>query len=207
MNIDKDELEYTEQGTGEPLLLVHGSASDYRTWHFQQDAFSKHFRTITYSRRYHWPNQPIPDGVGYSMLLHVNDLKKVSHSLDAKPAHLVGHSYGAFLCLLLTLQEPHLLRSLVLTEPPAITLFVSNNPNPLELMNLLITRPRTAAAIFKFGVSGVAPASRAFKRGDMESGIRTFGEAVFGQVGYDRLSDDRKPEETHITELRQRIGR
>ena len=35
MNINGDELEYTEQGTGEPLLLVHGSASDYRTWHFQ----------------------------------------------------------------------------------------------------------------------------------------------------------------------------
>jgi pimeloyl-ACP methyl ester carboxylesterase len=102
MNINGDELEYTEQGTGEPLVLVHGSASDYRTWHLQQAAFSKHFRTITYSRRYHWPNQPIPDGGDYSMLLHVDDLKKVIHSLDAKPAHLVGHSYGAFLCLLLT---------------------------------------------------------------------------------------------------------
>jgi len=192
MNINGDELEYTEQGAGEPLVLVHGSASDYRTWHFQHAAFSKHFRTITYSRRYHWPNQPIPDGGDYSMLLHVDDLREVIHSLDAKPAHLVGHSYGAFLCLLLALQEPHLVRSLVLAEPPAITLFVSNNPKPLELMILLVTRPRTAAAIIKFGASGVASASRAFKRGDMESGIRTFGEAVFGQGGYDRLSDDRK---------------
>jgi pimeloyl-ACP methyl ester carboxylesterase len=192
MNIDGDELEYTEQGTGEPLVLVHGSASDYRTWHLQQAAFSKHFRTITYSRRYHWPNQPIPDGGDYPMLQHVDDLKKVIHSLDAKPAHLVGHSYGAFLCLLLTLQEPHFVQSLVLAEPPAITLFVSSNPKPLELVNLLVTRPRIAAAIIKFVVSGVAPASRAFKRGDMESGIRKFGEAVFGHGGYDRLSDDRK---------------
>ena len=192
MNIDGNELEYTEQGAGEPLLLIHGSASDYRTWHYQQAAFSKHFHTVTYSRRYHWPNQPIPEGCDYSMLLHVDDLKKVIHSLDVKPAHLVGHSYGAFLCLLLTLQEPHLVRSLVLAEPPAITLFVSNNPKPLELLNLLVTRPCTAAAIIKFGLSGVAPARRAFKRGDTESGIRTFGEAVLGQGGYDRLSDDRK---------------
>jgi hypothetical protein len=40
---------------------------------FRQAAFSKHFRTITYSRRYHWPNQPIPDDCDYSMLLHVDE--------------------------------------------------------------------------------------------------------------------------------------
>lgn len=192
VNINDDALEYTEQGAGEPLVLVHGSASDYRTWQFQLDAFAKRFRTITYSRRYHWPNQPIAEGVDYSMLQQVDDLKKVIQSLDAEPAHLVGHSYGAFLCLLLTLREPDLARSLVLAEPPAITLFVSGDPKPLELLRLLVTRPRTAAAVIKFGAAGVAPARKAFKRGDMESGVRKFGEAVFGPGGYDRLPDDRK---------------
>jgi len=193
INVNGDALRYREEGTGEPLVLVHGSASDSRTWQHQLVPLSKHFRTIVYSRRYHWPNQPIPEGVDYAMLQQVDDLKEVLHTLRAMPAHLVGHSYGAFLCLLLTIQEPHLVRRLVLAEPPAITLFVSNNPKPMEILKLMVTRPpRTAAAIIKFGVSGVGPARRAIREGDADTGIRKFGEAVFGRGGYDRLPAGRK---------------
>lgn len=192
VNINGRALEYGELGRGEPLLLVHGSASDYRTWHLQREAFAERFRVIWFSRRYHWPNDPIPDGVDYSMDEHVADLQALVHSRDAAPCHLVGHSYGAILCLLLAMREPSLVRTLVLAEPPAITLFVSNIPKPLELLKLLVTRPRTAAAIIRFGAKGVAPASKAFQGGDTEAGIRVFGDAVFGPGGYERLPESRK---------------
>jgi non-heme chloroperoxidase len=42
-------LETAERGSGEPLVLVHGSASDYRTWQIQQEEFGKRFRTIVNS--------------------------------------------------------------------------------------------------------------------------------------------------------------
>lgn len=192
LTIDGDRLAYDERGTGVPVVLVHGSASDYRTWRLQQDALAGRFRVITYSRRYHWPNRPIAEGADYAMRQHVDDLGTVVRALDAAPVHLVGHSYGAFLCLLLALRAPHLIRSLVLAEPPVITLFVSSNPKPAELLKLLATRSRTAAAIIKFGAAGVAPARKAFRRGDIEAGIRAFGGAVFGHGGYDRLPGDRK---------------
>jgi pimeloyl-ACP methyl ester carboxylesterase len=192
VTVNGETLEYGEIGRGEPLVLVHGSASDYRTWHLQQEAFAERFRVIYYSRRYHWPNDPIPDGTDYSMDEQVADLIALVRSLDAAPAHLVGHSYGAFLCLLVAMQEPSLVRTLVLSEPPAITLFVSSTPKPLELLKLLATRPRTAAAIIKFGAKGVGPASKAFRDGDMTTGIRTFGDAVFGPGGYERLPEPRK---------------
>jgi pimeloyl-ACP methyl ester carboxylesterase len=123
---------------------------------------------------------------------HVDDLEALLRSLEAAPAHLVGHSYGAFLCLLLAMRKPSLVRTLVLAEPPVITLFVSSAPKPLEILALLATRPRTAGAIIKFGAKGVAPATKAFRRGDLEAGIRTFGDAVFGPGGYDRLPEARK---------------
>jgi pimeloyl-ACP methyl ester carboxylesterase len=192
VNVSGRPLEYGEIGSGEPLVLVHGSASDYRTWHLQQEAFAERFRVIYFSRRYHWPNDPIPDGADYTMDEHVTDLQALVRSLDAAPAHLVGHSYGAFLCLLLAMREPSLVRTLVLAEPPVITLFVSNIPKPLELLKLLATRPRTAAALIKFGAKGVAPARKAFQEGDLNAGIRTFGNAVFGAGGYDRLPEPRK---------------
>lgn len=185
-------IECRESGSGEPLVLVHGSASDYRTWELQQDAFAERFRVISYSRRYHWPNDPIQDGTDYSMNEQVADLRALLRVLDAAPAHLVGHSYGAFLCLLLAMRESSLVRTLVLAEPPVITLFVSSRPKLGEILKLLATRPCVAADIMKFGVKGVAPASKAFMRGDMEAGLRTFGDAVFGPGGYDRLSGPRK---------------
>ena len=178
--INGSEFHYEDTGSGEPLILVHGSASDARAWKGQQQEFANHFRTICYSRRYHWPNKPIADNTDYSMMLHVEDLAALLETLDATPAHLVGHSYGAFLCTLLAMKEPRLVRSLVLAEPPAITLFVSNQPKPAELIRLLFTRPATALSIIKFGATGVDPAKNAFRRGDTETGARIFGDAVFG---------------------------
>ena len=57
VNVSGNALEYVEAGSGTPIVLVHGSASDHRTWHLQQEALAEHFRVITFSRRYHWPNE------------------------------------------------------------------------------------------------------------------------------------------------------
>lgn len=192
LNINRAQLEYMEDGSGEPLVFVHGSASDHRTWVRQRGEFATQYRVIAYSRRYHWPNEPIPEGSDYSMIEHVDDLQALLHALDAVPAHLVGHSYGAFLCMLLAMREPRLVRTLVLAEPPVITLFISNSPKPMEILRLLAARPRTAVAILKFGAKGVAPAIKAFRQGDMEAGIRIFGNAVFGPDGYHHLPESRK---------------
>lgn len=185
-------LTYFEHGKGDPLVLVHGSASDYRTWKRQLPFFAEYYRTISYSRRYHWPNAPIPDTAEYAMDEQVEDLRTLITTLGKGSVHLAGHSYGAFLCLVLAIRNPDLVRSLVLSEPPAITLFVSNTPTPSEILKLMLSHPRTAAAIIRFGVTGLVPARRAINRGEMAKGVRLFGDAVFGPGGYDRFSEFRK---------------
>ena len=191
LEINGTSLEYAEYGQGEPLVFVHGSASDYRTWHNQQETFSGHYRVITYSRRYHWPNGQIPEDADYSMSEHLDDLEALIQKLNAVPAHLVGHSYGAFLCLLLAIKKPELVRTLVLAEPPVITLFVSNTPKPLELLPLLVTRPRTAITLIKFGVKAMAPAQAVAKSNDAKKAMRLFGAAILGQQFFNQLSERR----------------
>ena len=181
-------LEYREEGSGEPVLFVHGSASDLRSWDLQIPAFAKRYHTIRYSRRYHWPNPPIGSTADYSMDEHVADLEDLLRSRCEPPVHLVGHSYGAFLCLLLTIRAPDLVRTLVLAEPPVITLFVSNSPKPAEIVRLLLTRPRTALAVLRFGVKGRGPATAAARRGEMDAAMQIFGAAVLGRTFHDRLS-------------------
>jgi pimeloyl-ACP methyl ester carboxylesterase len=190
--ISGSRLELFDEGSGEPLVLVHGSASDYRTWHAQRPVLAERFRVISYSRRYHWPNEPIPEGGVYRMMEHVDDLAELLRAVDAAPAHLVGHSYGGFLCLLLAIREPGLVRTLVLAEPPVVTLFVSDPPKPAELLKVLFTRPRTAAAIVKFGARGVEPARKAFRRGETDKGVEIFGDAVFGRGGFASLPEARR---------------
>jgi pimeloyl-ACP methyl ester carboxylesterase len=192
LDINGYSIEYHETGNGQPIVLVHGSASDCRTWQFQREAFAEEYRVIDYSRRYHWPNMPIPDGAEYSMDEHVDDLQYLLQHLDAAPAHIVGHSYGAVLGLLLALRKPALVRSLVLCEAPVLTLFVSNRPKPLELLKLLLSKPRTAVAIIRFGALGVERASRAFRNGDLQAGMQFMARAIFGPGGLADLPDSHR---------------
>lgn len=206
VDINGTPLACFEDGSGAPVLLVHGSASDYRTWQAQRCDFAERFRVVTYSRRYHWPNGEIPEDADYSMTGHVDDLQALVESLDAGPVHLVGHSYGAFLCLLLAVRKPALARSLVLAEPPVVTLFAGIPPRPGEILGLLVRSPRTAFAIMKFGARGVAPAVRALRRGDTQAGVRAFGHAVFGTVGYQSLSELRKAQvQANLSNIRAEL--
>jgi pimeloyl-ACP methyl ester carboxylesterase len=83
------------------------------------------------------------------------------------------------------------MRTLVLAEPPVITLFVSNTPKPQELLKLLVTRPRTAITLVKFGAKGMAPAKALAERGDAKKAMRLFGATILGQKFYNRLSERR----------------
>lgn len=51
------ELHYIEQGQEEPVILLHGGQGDYRSWESQIKAFSQHYRVISYSRRYNYPQR------------------------------------------------------------------------------------------------------------------------------------------------------
>ena len=190
--VDGATLAYREQGDGEPVVLVHGSASDLRTWGRQLPAMSESHRVIAYSRRYARPNADIPPGVDDQMTAHVDDLVGFLRTIDGAPAHLVGHSWGAFICLLTAIRHPRVTRSLVLQEPPVLSLFTSTPPRPREVLPLLVRRPRTALAILEFGARTIAPAQRAFRRGDDDAALETFAHGVLGKDTYERLPDERR---------------
>ena len=126
------------------------------------------------------------------MLPHVDDLTAMLRVLDAAPAHLVGHSWGAFICLLAAIRHPELVRSLVLAEPPVLTLLTSVPPRASELLPLLVRRPRTALTILAFGARTHAPACRAFRRGDDDQALERFAQGVLGKEAYERLPEERR---------------
>jgi pimeloyl-ACP methyl ester carboxylesterase len=114
-------LHYVEQGSGTPLIFVHGSLSDGSYWADQIAPFSKHYHVIAYSRRYNYPNDN-PARAGYSAITDADDLAGLIRVLHLEKAVVIGHSYGALTALFLAVRHPDLIRAMVLAEPPAVSL-------------------------------------------------------------------------------------
>src|SRR5215210_4932797 len=108
------ELHYIEEGRGEPLILLHGGQGDYRSWEPQIKAFSRQYRVISYSRRYHYPNSNPLIAENHSAYVEADDLAAFVRKLKLRRVHLVGTSIGAFTALMLAVKHPEMVRSLVL---------------------------------------------------------------------------------------------
>jgi len=103
-----------------PVILVHGSLADYRYWDRHLEFFAQRYTVVTFSRRYSYPNENRELAWDYSARSDAEDLRGVLTELALGPAHLIGHSYGGFAALVLAGSHPELLRSMVLSEPPAL---------------------------------------------------------------------------------------
>lgn len=182
-------LDYTEKGTGEPVVFVHGGMADQRVWEHQVEAFGATHHAIAVSCRGSWPNDKPRDGDELSVDRHVDDLAGFVRGLGAGPVHLVGHSSpGGFGSLLLAHRNPELLRSVVLCEPAAFpVLGLTFPPRPPEVLRLMLRDPGTAIAMMKFGARVIRPTMKAMDRGEDEVAIRIF-------VGANWASDEQLDE-------------
>ena len=116
------ELAYDERGSGEPVVLVHGTASMRTIWDEVVDLLADSFRTIRYDRR-GFGDSGEPEGYTATTVgEHGDDLIALLRGLDLAPALLCGHSFGAMACLDAIVREPGLVRAAVLVEPPMLWL-------------------------------------------------------------------------------------
>ncbi|MDP4265435.1 MAG: alpha/beta hydrolase [Bacteroidota bacterium] len=185
-------FEYVEQGSGIPVVFVHGSINDYRIWKDQMEPFAKQYRVIAYSRRYHYPNEWVGDGADYSVDLHAQDLASLIKTLDLGRVHLIGSSFGAYTSLVTAIKNPDLVKTLVLGEPPVLPLLVSNPDNPLKILSFFIRDFSTARSFMKFGLNHMKPSMKALKNNQLEEGVRLFASGVLGEDRYEKLSDEKK---------------
>jgi pimeloyl-ACP methyl ester carboxylesterase len=110
-------LHYRIDGTGEPLILIHGSIVDYRYWKEQVPVLSKHFQVITYSRRYNYPNENKLE-LNHSAIVEAGDLLGLMDALKIEKANILGHSYGGCTALWFATAHPEKVIKLILAEPP-----------------------------------------------------------------------------------------
>src|SRR4030095_15100442 len=111
------DLSYIEQGTGPPVVFVHGAWMDLRYWERQRQTIAMQYRFIAYTQRYHGTT-PWPDaGQHYSAATHAADLAAFLGALQAGPVHLVAHSSGGVVATLVAIDH----YGGALWEPPEVT--------------------------------------------------------------------------------------
>lgn len=172
------ELHYVEQGSGEPLILLHGGQGDYRAWEPQMAALSPNFRVISYSRRYHFPNHNLLTATNHSAYVEAEDLAAVIKALGLGRVHLVGTSIGAATALVFALKHPEMVRSLVLAEPP--------------IHGWIKDSTATADVYRAFMATIQDPAARAFRAGDDTAAMKAFIDGFAGAPRFDELMPDVK---------------
>ena len=167
------DMAYLEIGDGLPLVCVHGTLGDFRTWSAVLGPLSKQRRVIPVSLRRFFPEHW--DGVGndYLMAQHVADVIGFIEKLNAGPIDLMGHSRGGHIAFRVAEQRPELLRKLVLAEPGG-ELDASLDPVAAT------TGPAQRAARF-------AAAAAKVSEGDIEGALKLFVDGIDGEGAWARL--------------------
>jgi pimeloyl-ACP methyl ester carboxylesterase len=164
MAVAGTDLAYTEEGTGRPILFVHGAISDARVWDAYSGRIAASGRFVAYTQRYFgtrdWPD----NGERFSRETHIADLIAFVEGLDAGPVDLVTWSYSGEIGTYAALQRPDLFRSMVHFEP--------------AVEALLTELPGGDAAMNEF-LSGIGPAVDALQSKKLDDAALRFIEAVF----------------------------
>ena len=154
LDINGTKLAYRVMGHGEPMVLIHANISDMRSWVCMQSKLAERFRVIVYSRRYAWPNEPIAEGADDPWSTHADDLAALIEKLAIGPVHALGNSTGAFVALLLARRRPELFRTLILEEPPVLSLFLPDNPPSLgQILMFFLSHPLSFLPVVVYGVT------------------------------------------------------
>jgi len=111
--IDMDiQHHYIEQGTGFPLILLHGNGEDGSYFEHQMEPFAEHFRVIAVDTRGHGetPRGEAP----FTIRQFAEDLYGFLNRLGIDKAHILGFSDGGNIAMVFAMTHPDRVEKLVL---------------------------------------------------------------------------------------------
>lgn len=109
-------LHYVEQGSGAPVLFLHGFPEYSGAWRGVMDRLGPHFRTIAMDTRGIGQSEAAADVQGYDIAELVRDVKDFVAALGDAKVTLVGHDWGGFIAWEVAIRHPELLDRLVIVN-------------------------------------------------------------------------------------------
>jgi len=130
---DGAELYYTDLGSGQPIVLIHGWPFNGDMWEKQSTWLAENgFRTITYDRRGFGRSEQTWAGYDYDSL--AEDLKSLMDELDLKNAVLVGFSMGGgeVVRYLSSFGKERVAKAVLISAVPPYLLKTADNPDGVD---------------------------------------------------------------------------
>ena len=180
LRVNQYDMAYVEKGSGPPLILVHGSLSDYRTWLHLFNELSENNRTIAVSLRHFYPEQWNGKGADLSLQQHADDITAFIQGIKAGPVSLLGHSRGGDVALMVASQHPELVRNLILADPAPLATILANNP---ASMSFAKARKAKLQEVVNY-----------YQQNDAETGLQIYVKYIAGPTAWQNTSEQRREE-------------
>jgi 3-oxoadipate enol-lactonase len=110
--VDGIGLAYELQGSGPPVVMIHGAQGDQTMFAGLAAAFAKQFRVLTFDQRGSGLSDK-PD-TDYSIAMFAEDTAALMDHVGFSAAHIIGVSMGGMIALEFALNHARKIRSLVL---------------------------------------------------------------------------------------------
>lgn len=112
-------IRYTDQGRGEPLILLHGNGGKIESWDGSTVFVSllKNYRVIRFDARGHGESGKPHDPKAYGVEMGLDAVRLMDH-LGIDRAHVVGYSMGGNITSLLLTHRPERFKAAALIAGP-----------------------------------------------------------------------------------------
>ena len=100
-------------GKGDPIVFLHEFSGDLLSWDRQVATLSERYLCISYNTRGYPPSQVPELIVSYGQARAAADAVDVMAALEVESAYFVGLSMGGFAALHVAIQNPEMVRALV----------------------------------------------------------------------------------------------
>ncbi len=115
IEINQTKIAYRQEGTGEPVLFVHGLGASIWTWEQQAETLLREgYQVILPDLRGH--GQSHISEKGYQITNFADDIIQLLAKLNIERVHLVGLSMGGIIAFEVAAQRPNLVKSLLISN-------------------------------------------------------------------------------------------
>ncbi len=173
VRVGRLELGYSAVGIGTHVILLHSGGLSSRQWGRFAEELAGGYRVVSPDFLGYGRSSPWPQDEEFHFILDALAIEALLDSIP-EPVHLVGHSYGGFIALLVALHRPALVRSLAVFEPVAFGVLHSR---------------RDAAGLSSLEAAGIESSLMDPRTGGQEPWLRAFVDYWSGEGAWDRLSE------------------
>ena len=114
------ELHFTSNGSGQPLVVLHGLFGSGKNWQTHARRFAGHYRVVTVDLRNHGDSFHA-DEMNYPVM--ASDVEQLLQRLNIHKCYILGHSMGGKVAMTMALQNPDLFSTMIIADIAPVAYF------------------------------------------------------------------------------------